>query len=817
MIDARDFWVALHSLRNSKGYVATIVVTLGITLGALVAMYNLNYQILAAPLPYPDQDRLFVMQTDIMVDGQNTSANSLNMTPYAAVIEVYKKDFEDFEQKALVSFYVDTIRNLPDTPQITSAYITPEYLQLSQPAMELGRMFNADETLDNHPPVSVISYATWQKIFKGDPDVLNRSLRFGEVDLKVIGVLAESFVEPQLIEIGRTTDVWIPWDFNRVPLAYRGWGSFIEHQFLVGKMKKNIDLAKVEQNLTVRLNARFKEETAAEGGYSTTTLQMRLVSYRDLILGDGKTRAYMLLAGALVLLLIAAANITNLILARAANRQRVMAIQAALGAQKFHLFNGFLTEILWLMVMASILSLVVAFFGINLLKEVAGSLLPRVSELGLTWQSFFVSLLVALLLAIFFASLLSHQVNYRALNDVLQTSGKGVGVQISAKVRKVLILCQIALTGVLLTASLQILQESLDRLSQPLGLATENVFQIILSMGSQANAPFEERRRNLVAIRDELLSNSKVQNVTLASLSPLGETIPSIENTLSSDADFRQAREGQVTYVDEKYIDVLGLELMSGRNITQAEFQTDVTSLVVNEKMASSLQSDGQVLNKRFYFGMGAPGNNLYEVVGIIRDLSLPGENEISRMFVAGVSADFPRLILEMKSGQSFTKEEVNNILAKVNAEYKASLLVSMPEAHKMLLAQETISAWLTAALALLTLGLAAIGTYGVLSYSVQLRRFELGIRMALGASPLNIFAQILKENLVPVVIGLVAALIAFALGWFWLQQSIYNAPINPLSFVASTLLIFVLAALASLFSVWAIIRKPAVDALRGS
>jgi len=817
MINAREFLVAFDSLRNSKGYVTTIVITLGITVGALVAMYNLNYQILAAPLPYPDQDRLFVMQTDIMVDGQNTSANALNMTPYPAVVEVYKKDFNDFEQKAMVSFYVDTIRNLPDTPQVNSAYITPEYLQLLQPAMALGRMFNTEETLDTHPPVVVISYDTWQKVFKGDPNIVNQVLRFGEVDFKVVGVLAESFIEPQLIEIGRTTGVWIPWDFNRVPLIYRGWEGFIEHEFLVGKIKKNVDLAKVEQDLTVRLNARFKEETVSQASYSTTNIQMRLVSYRDLILGDGKTRAYMLLAGSLVLVLIAAANITNLILARAANRQRVMAIQAALGAQKFHLFNGFLAEILWLMLIAAILSLVIAFFGIGLLKEVAANLLPRVSELSLTWQSVFVALLSALLLALFFASLISHQVNYRALNNVLQTSGKGVGVQISTKVRQILIACQIALTGILLTASLQILQESLHRLSQPLGLATANVYQIILNMGSQASAPSEERRRNLIAIKDEFLGNAKVQNVTLTSQSPLGETTPAIETVLSSDASFQQAKEGQLTFIDEKYVGVLGLEFVSGRNITQAEFQADVTSMIVNESMARSLQTDGQILNKRFYLASGTPGNNFYEIVGVIRDLTLPGKAEIARIFVAGVSSEFPRLILEMKSGQVFTKQDVNQIMAKVNGEYKASLLLAMPEAHKALLAQETVSAWLTAVLALLTLGLAAIGTYGVLSYSVQLRRFELGIRMALGARPLSVFMQVFKDNLAPVLIGLVTAIITFALTWIWLQQSIYNTPVNPFPFIVSIVLISILAALASLLSVWAIIRKPAVNALRAS
>lgn len=817
MISVRDFWVAFSSLRKSKGYVATIVLTLGITLGALVAMFNLNYQLLAAPLPYADQDRLYVMQCDLYRGSQMDSSSPLNMSPYASVVEAYKKDNSYFEQKALVNFYLETIRDLPDTPQVNATYITPEYLHMLQPPMALGRAFSQTEGLDSHAAVVVISYSTWQQIFKQDPEILNKSIRFGTMNFKVIGVTAEDFVEPQIVGSSRLTQVWLPWDFNRVPVMYRGWGGFIDHEFLVGKIKQNVTLAEIEHELSTRLNARFKEETAAFPYFNEVSLRFRLVSYRQLILGESSARALMLLAGALVLLSIAVVNITNLILARAANQQRNMAIQAALGAQKSHLFNGFFAEVLWLMMLAALLSLLVAFSGIDLLKQVASDLLPRLSELSLTWQSFVFAFFSALLLALLFAFLVSHQVNYRALNGMLQSSGKGVGIQISAKVRKILILTQVALTGILLAASLQILQESLRHLSQPLGLATENIHQAILNMGSQTTAPIEERARNLIAIRDEISNHPKVLNASLASFSPVGETNPAVENIMSIDADFQQQKMANLTFADERYFDILGLELSSGRNFSLDEFQNNAAVVIVNESFARSLQSDGLVLNKRFYSGSGQPGNNLYEVIGIMRDLTLPGEVELPRMFVPSASVDFPRFILKMKPGQVFTKTELNELIAKVNGEYKVSLLISMKDAHVKLLAQDSIAAWLTAALAFLALGLAAIGIYGVLSYSVQLRRFELGIRMAIGARPTTVFLQILKENLAPVVIGLGVALLVLLLLWLWVQQSIYTVPASPLAWTIPIVLILSLAALASLLSVWSIIRKPAINALHSS
>lgn len=814
MLTIKDFKTAFNSLLKAKGYVVTIVLTLGVTLGTLVAMFNLNYQLLAKPLPYPDQARLYLMKGDAYINDQLDLAN---MYPYPAVIEAYKTTKDFFDQNALVYFGTDIIRSSADAPLVTTTYITPEYLQLAKVSMALGRNFNSDEGLDSQMPVTIISYRTWQELFNKSADVLGKTLRFGEVDFKIIGVTSQDFIEPQLMNPGRLTQVWLPWDYNIIAPNYRDWGYFNINQYLVGKLKTGKESVQVEQSITSYLNDIFKEQTTRRASFTGSSIKFTLVSYREAILGDSKGRVLLLLVGAIVLVLIAAANIINLILARAANQQRSMAIKAALGAQKSHLFNLVLAEILLLIAPAIVLSLLVSLGGIELLQTVASHLLPRLTELGLSVQSVVFSIISALILALLFSLLVSRQINYRALNNMLQSSGKGVGLQISSKVRHLLIITQVMLTGVLVVASVQILQQSLRNIGQPLGFVTQDIYQVDLNNGTQRNSPPEEQKNNLIAIRNQLLAHPKVASASLTSDFPISSetTIPWF-SYLSVDADFIQQKQALLTEVDNNFLEILGAQWISGRHFTADGFQTDATEVIVNETFAHQLQTDGDVLHKRYYWLNSYKREFPYEVVGVIRDFSLPNRAEIPRMYIPQANISSPRLMLKLKPNQQLSKLELNELMASINSQYKVSELRSAHSAHEILLAHDALSAGITAALSLIAFGLAAIGIYGVLSYSVQLRRFELGIRMAIGARPHTVFLQILKDNLAPVIIGLLVALVVLVSLWLWIQQTNYNLQTSSAGWLLPPLFILMLTAATSLLSVWQIIRKPASYVLRG-
>jgi len=490
-----------------------------------------------------------------------------------------------------------------------------------------------------------------------------------------------------------------------------------------------------------------------------------------------------------------------------------MAVQAALGAQRFHLFNSLLAEISIIIFFATIMSLLVSVLGIELLKSYADKQLPRVAELHLSWQSLLFGLMSNFLLAFIFSFLVGRQINYRALNKILQTGGKGSGVQISARIRQFLVLSQVIFTAVLLAGSLQILQQSLQHIRQPLGFATENIYQVSLNPGAQAYSPYEERKNNMRAIRDEFTLYPKIANVGIASDDPINSD--GLYDYLSATPDYQHREKTLLSFVDQDYFNILNIGFTSGRNFTQDEIRSRSQLIIINDTFAHKLQNDGKVLGKRFYWQNGGAGKDIYQVVGILHDLALPGAKEESRMFMPQFPEHSVQLLVQLKPHQEITRQELNELLAHINGQYKVAEIKAMTYSHQLLLAQDVLSASLTAILALLALGMAAIGIYGVLSYSVQLRRFELGIRMAIGARPQSVYWQILKDNLIPVIAGLCVASVVLVLLWVWILKNNYALQTSNLGWMLPPCLILSITAATSLMSVWQIIRKPASYALR--
>ena len=810
MIDAKAITSALYSLGRTKGYSATIVLTLGVTLGALVAMFNLNYQLLAVPLPYPDAERLYTVKGNIYRDNQLTSEKN---SQYPALVETYKNN-TSFAEKALVYFWEDVVRSLPDSPRVNVTYVTPEYLQLADAPLALGRHFTPEEGLDQYVPVALLSYQSWKQQFNLDPNVLERTIRFGEVDFRIIGVTAKDFIEPEVYAQGRQTQVWLPWDYNDTSERNRNsWRGFLPFRFLVGKLKTTAVPATAEHELTTSLNARYQEALAGRTSGVELAVTYTLSPYEREILGDNASRTLLMLAGTLVLLLIAAANITNLILSRAANRQRTMAIQVALGAQRKHIFADLLVEICLLMLAAALLSILFAAAGIELIKQLATDQIPRVQELSLNWQTCLFAVVAALLLAVFFAALVSRQIDYRLLNRMLQSSGKGAGIQISARTRQLLIASQIALTGILIAASLQVFLQSNRYINQPLGFSTRDIQVMTLNIGNLRNTPAEQRHSDLRAIREKLLSHPKVLNASLGLNTPIGFSRPLWQTSLTTDAsrDFFVAAKTAV--IDENYLPILEFPLLAGRHLSAAEFNDGSRVMLVNQTLARQLRVDGQVVGKQFYWRDPDP----YRVIGVVQDASLPGRDEVPRLFVRHIDVDYPQITLKFEPGQPLAPTELNSLFAEVSGQYKVSEIFTLEEARDFLLANDRLSAWLTSGLTLLALALAAIGIYGVLSYSIRLRRFELGIRMAIGARPATIFTQVLRENLVPVAAGLAAALVALAGLWLWIEQSSYTLQVSFSGWLLPALLILLLVSATSLLAVWRIISRPAIGALRSS
>lgn len=825
MISHKDLSTALYTLSKAKGYAATVILTLGLALGTLVAMFNLNYQILAAPLPYADEDQLIVGSTAwLEKDG---SVIYPRLLPVHLFRQLYPKPSDYLSDQALFSFsYVGvTLRDLADSPQVQIAYTTPGYMRMFQMPLLHGRSFSADEDVGSQQPVAVLSEKIWREHYHADPATVGRSIQVGNQLFKVIGVSASTFQEPALTGPARKNDIWLPWDY--APGANANPGDISGAHFYLAKLKDAGQLQAFEHELRPQIQQKFKEEVASQPAQAGRTARFHAEPLRLMMDGDSSKATLSMFIGTLLLVLIAAANITNLVLSHAASQQRSMSIRAALGAQRHHLLNTILAELSWLLGASLLVALVVAEVAYTLLWTYAGTTLPRLTELGMDWPTLMFAILVSLLLALAFAILISRKINYSALQQNLQSSGKGSGIQINSRTRQLLIGAQVMLAALLLICSAQVLLQSLHQLRQQVGFASSDRYQVTIdnmTPAPDASLPLEQRRAiyrqqkdELMQVRDILQQHPAVQTASVSNYPPISfDGYYGSANFIASPDSSTQLLFSRAVYTDQFYLPLFEIKLVQGRNFTAQEISSQAPVIIINQALALQLKPDGNVLGDTIY---SSDASLAFEIIGVSLNHQLPdlwSPHETGRSYLTRNLGTTANLQLHLKPGMQIDKTDINQAMAQVSANYKAASIYSIADNIDKVRMRNYLTAAATSALVLLSFLLAAIGIYGVLSYSVQQRRFELGVRMAVGARPMTILRQLLRENSKPVGIGLALASILLAVIWLALRQTTFSVELTAGGFALPFSLIVLLTLLTSLLSVWGIIRKPAIYALQG-
>jgi predicted permease len=824
MLTIKDFSNALYALGRAKGYAATVIITLAVTLGTLLATFNLNYTLIAAPLPYADEDRLIVSKTPYFVNNERLYDDG---APMQLLPVIYQRDKTTFENTALVGYSYTgmSLRDKADSPKILIAYTTPGYMQMFQMPILHGRAFSADEDLNTHTAVAILSEHIWRKHYNADPAMVGKNIQVAQHQFKVIGIAAESFVEPRLIGPNRSNDLWLPWDFNPDPCVQGliARSCMVGWHFMLGKLKAAGQHQQVAQQLSAELNALFKDSVSDSQAASNDSITFEAQPLRQTLVGDSESKTLWLFVGSLVLLCIASANTLNLVLARAVRQQRSMAIQAALGAQKKHIFIHVFAEMLILLLLTLLFALAVAHAQYQLLQQVAEIYLPRVTELQLNLPTLLFATMMTLSLGCTFAYLVVRQINYRFLNRQLQSSGKGSGLQISALVRQLLIISQVTLTAVLLVACMMVMQQAIGKLNQYIGFNTDRIYQVDLDELMQEIAPENmaarrlEKKRELTEIRDLLAQHPAVSSASVANYAPAN-----FDGVYGSGSWYKSAEEtdenlvmGRVTDTDPNFLPMFDIKILSGRNFTPQEFTENTAVLLVNQSFANTVWPNQQAVGQRLY---GARGRT-WDVIGVVPDFNLTDQysaTEPLRAFSARTTGDYGgTLLFKLKPGMHLTKTEMNNLLTQVSPRYRTAEIFSLEQNVKTIQFADYLAAGVTMSLSAITVFLAAVGIYGVLSYSVQLRRYELGVRMAIGARPVTILMQLLRENIKPVLIGFLASMLLLVVLWFAVQASSFKIELSAQGFLLPFLMILLLTTIVSLLSVWSVIRKPAIYALR--
>jgi len=756
---------ALRTLRNSPGFAAVAILTLALGIGANTAIFSVVNAVLLQPLSYPNPDRL--VELELTSPGGNGNVTSIPK------FNVWRQQTDVFDSVAAYDFAGPGI-NLTggDRPElIQGIHVSADYFRVFGAPIALGRTFTPDEDRPGGPALVVISNALWRNRFGGDPAILNRTIDLGQEPYTVIGVLGPTYTgDPK-------SDIWMPLkpDPNSVDQ-----GHYLR---ATARLKPGVTLAQAQtamKHAADEFNRKFPGSPVMGPGASFTAIPLR-----DSVIGDVRFGLLLLFGAVGFVLLIACANVANLLMARATIRRREIAIRSALGAGRARLMWQLLTESLLLSLAGGVLGLGLGYLGVRLLLAMNPSDIPRVGEQGaavaLDWRVLLFTLVAAILTGILFGLLPALSTSRSDINSTLRESGarSGTGLRHN-KARAVLVITEMALALVLLVgAALLIRTFGALRGVNP-GFDARNVLLMEMSLNG---GRFEKAAGVDQLEREGRRRIESLPGVTAAAITccvPLqgGFGLPFIiEGRPLTNGPYH----GGATWltISPHYFDVFRIPLISGRVFADQDNGAAERVVVINQALAKEYWPKGDALGARISIGKGVgpefdePPRQIIGIVADVREgaLSRPPDQIMYVPFAQvndGVIALNNRIIpvtwtVRTKLQPFSLSADVQRELREASGGLPVAHIRSMQQVVGESTARNDFYMTLLTIFAAVALLLAAIGVYGLMAYSVQQRTQEIGVRMALGASPQQVRRMVVIQGmqlaLVGVVIGVGSAL----------------------------------------------------------
>jgi putative ABC transport system permease protein len=806
----RDLVFAARTLRRSPVFTLAAALTIALGIGASTAIFTVANSVLLRPLPYKDPDRLVVMYMDLRV--RNSLGMPLSNENFVDIREGSRGSFEDM---AALRTGRQVLPGLDGTPeQVRFAVVTVNFFRMMGASVAFGRDFeDADGVPQPAPPtpqpggapaaqgppplpvVAILSYEYWQRRYGGDPAVLGQRIPGGPRP-EIVGVLAPGFelLFPPGTNVEQRPDVWIA---NRLTYNNANRNTFGLRP--IGRLKPGIALARAQEEADA-VSAHIREQFPVSKG---SGFHARLEPMHKTLVDEARPAILALMGAVIFLLLIACANVANLLLVRSSLRQPELAVRAALGADRGRVIRQMLAESVVLTVLGAAGGIALAWIGIRQLLSIAPANLPRLETIRIDPIVLLFTLVIALAAAFLFgmvpawSALRMDLVN--ALGGAARTSGLRGGGRLF---RNAVVVIEVALCFVLLVGSGLMIRsflelQRIDPGYDPRGLLT---FQL-LGGGPVTNEQGAARGRQL---EERLRAIPGVQSVTASFPFPLGGDFSTIrwglEDALADTSKF-QAVDWQV--VRPGYFDTMRTPLVAGRTFTEADNNPKRNVVVVDTALAAKAFPNEPAVGKRILIRIRTPEPEWVEIIGVVRhqrvtSLADPGREQV--YFADGfLGFGANRWAVRTGGDPAQIAGAVRAAVAEVNSQYLVTDLRPMDALVLQAQASTRFSLLLIGVLAVMAALLVAVGLYGVLSTVVRQRTAEIGVRMAVGAVPSQILRLVVGHGLrlsaAGVLLGLVAAI---ALTRAMTTMLVGVRPTDPLTFAAMVVLFFVIAIVSS-------------------
>lgn len=786
----QDVRYAMRTLVQNAGFSFVVILTLSLGIGATTAIFSVVNGVILRPLPYPEPERL--VQIWLENRPQNIEHELFSLPDF--------KDIQDrsrtLERVAVWDIVGYNLWGGAEPERLTTGVASRDYFRILGARPILGRLFDAsDEVWGNHR-VAVISHGLWKRRFAEDPDVVGKSVTIDGFQFKVLGVLDPEFSRP-VPTTSEKPDLWRAFAFPPDKADIRGG----QRQFdCIARLKPGVTLeqAQDEMNQIARDLERQYPDTNRHLG-------VRVLSLQSSVMGNVQ-RALIILVGAVAfVLLIACVNVANLLLARAEVRDREIAIRSALGAGRRRLVQQILAESLLLALLAGCLGLLLAYWGTNALVTSHAQVIPRLEEIALDRWVITFALGVSLLTALAFGLVPAWKSSRIELQMTLRQTGTLSPAHGRHHLSLLLVVCEVALALVLLVGAGLLIRTFNTVRGTDTGFSTRNLLTLEMSLPwiKYGEAPKK------VALFDQILPQLQalpgVDQVAAVEKLPLKEPIEPVDVFLES----RPAIAGETpkaypNIVSPDYFSVMGISRLQGRGFTNQDRAEAPGVVIVNQNLARRFWPGQNPLGQRLSFSPpGSEEHKWLTVVGLIQDVrhASPEAEPEPEIYTPLAQSTFwtINVVVKARERPELLAPALRKEILAIDPDQAVYEVKTLEEVAAESLLLRRFSLFIFTVFAVIALILAAVGVYGVMAYSVAQRTREIGLRMALGARPPEVFKLVVAQGMRYVVAGLILGLVlALALSRL-LASLLYGVgSFDPATFGSVALLLALVGLLAN-------------------
>jgi predicted permease len=785
---ARDVKFAIRTLRKSPSFTIVAVLTLALGIGANTAMFSVIYTVLLKPLPFPESDRIVIFEST-----HNDQPHDIFRLAGADYYD-WESQAKSFSQLALASYWSTNITGIATPERVVGMGVSSQFFPLLGVNAQLGRTLTPADDRSGAPPVAVLSHSLWMRMFGGRPDILGQTLILNSQPTTVVGVMPADFAFP-------VTDAYL-W----MPLYENMKGVPRTSRFLmsVGRLKPGVTIRQAQTEMDLLSRNLERQYPDTNKGWA-----VQVVPAKEAMVGEMSSKLLVLFIAVGAVLLIACANVASLLLARMLNRERELAVRAALGATRWRLARQTITENLLLTGLGAFCALALAYPALQQMKRWYPAAIPRLQQATLSVPVLLfamgMTLVVGLVLGLL-AALRASEI------DPVERLRAGAGTASHSKshgrMRQALVVTQIAATVVLLIGGGLLIRSLTKVLTVDPGFRTDNVLTFSFWMLGPKYQQFSNQN-TFVANSIEKVSRvpgvESVAAITQVPLSQAGRTtikFQPVENPMSEAdapmADYRAISPG--------YFDTMGVSLLAGRPFSDADKEGAPRVVIVNQRLAKFIWPGQNAVGKQLRWTQKNYDVGPLTVVGVAGDVHA---QQLETQDEPAIYVPYPQrnlqflrwvsLAVRTKANPIPLWPEIRSQVLALDADRPMYDVKTTKVLVESSLAERKFNAWLLTGFAGLALLLSAIGIYGVISYAVSQRAKEFGIRMALGADAHDVMRIVLNSGVLLAVAGIAIGTFIAVFATTSLSQFLFGLGTHdPVTFLGVPLLLGIVAILSS-------------------